>query len=281
MKFICTTLLTVCLTACINDSQSTNNNTPNTSIATKEKFYTSIKEIPVPEGYERIVFNENSYGTFLRNLSLKQDNTVYLFNGSKKGNQQAQFAVLSMDVGNKDLQQCADAAMRLYAEHLYAQKQYDKIRFNLTNGFDCNFKKYAAGYRVVVNGNKTSWTLQSKPDSSYAVFRKYMDLVFNYAGTRSLHGQMKTVSLNDMQTGDVFIQTGEPYGHAVTVMDMAVNKTTKDTVFMLSQSYMPAQNIHVLLNPNADGKSPWYSKNFTGKLYTPEWTFTKNDLKRF
>lgn len=281
MKFVCTTLLTVCLTACNNDSQSTNNNTPNTSIATKDKFYTSIKEIPVPEGYERIDFAANTYGAFLRNLTLKQDNTVYLFNGSKKGNQQAQFAVLSMDIGNRDLQQCADAAMRLYAEHLYNQKQYDKIGFNLTNGFYCNFNKYAAGYRVVVNGNKTSWALQSKPDSSYSVFRKYMDLVFNYAGTRSLHGQMKTVSINDMQTGDVFIQTGDPYGHAVTVMDMAVNKTTQDTVFMLSQSYMPAQNIHVLLNPNADGKSPWYSKKFTGKLYTPEWTFTKNDLKRF
>lgn len=271
-------LLVICLTACHNDSRSTS---VKYTIAPSVKPYYYIKDIPVPEGYTRIAVTEGSYAAYLRNLPLKQDNTVYLFNGRKKVNQAAQFAVLKMDVGDKDLQQCADAAMRLYAEHLYAQKQFDKIRFNLTNGFNCSYTKYAAGYRLAVNGHKTSWVLQSAPDTSYAVFRKYMNLVFNYAGTRSLHAQMKTITIKHLQTGDVFIQTGDPYGHAVTVMDMAVNKTTQDTVFMLSQSYMPAQDIHVLLNPTAAGKTPWFSTSFKDKLYTPEWTFTAKDLKRF
>ena len=40
--------------------------------------------------------------------SFKKDKTVYLFDGSQKINQQAQFAVLNISVGKKNLQQCAD-----------------------------------------------------------------------------------------------------------------------------------------------------------------------------
>ncbi|MBN2610182.1 MAG: hypothetical protein JXB00_01355, partial [Bacteroidales bacterium] len=52
-------------------------------------------------------------------------------------------------------------------------------------------------------------------------------------------------------------------------------------VFLLAQSYMPAQDIQILKNPNDKSISPWYSLDFEGDLITPEWTFKKTDLKRF
>jgi hypothetical protein len=39
------------------------------------------------------------------------------------------FAVMDLPVGNKDLQQCADAIMRLRAEYLYRPGQFNSIRF--------------------------------------------------------------------------------------------------------------------------------------------------------
>jgi hypothetical protein len=57
---------------------------------------------------------------------------------------------------------------------------------------------------------------------------------------------------------------------------------TDDEIFMLVQSYMPAQEMHILKNLSSSSKfSPWYSINFGEILVTPEWNFTKNDLKRF
>lgn len=48
-----------------------------------------------------------------------------------------------------------------------------------------------------------------------------------------------------------------------------------------TQSYMPAQDMHILRNPlNAD-LSPWYAEDFGEVLQTPEWTFDASDLKRF
>lgn len=82
-----------------------------------------------------------------------------------------------------------------------------------------------------------------------------------------------------MQTGDVLIQGGSP-GHAAIVVDLAVNAQGQK-VFLLAQSYMPAQSIHILKNPVNPALSPWYEADNSAVVQTPEWTFTTKDLKRF
>ena len=79
----------------------------------------------------------------------------------------------------------------------------------------------------------------------------------------------------------MFIQGGSP-GHAIIVMDVAKNDSSGDVIFLLAQSYMPAQDIHVLKNYNREDISPWFSvSDINDKLNTPEWTFYKDDLKAF
>ena len=86
--------------------------------------------------------------------------------------------------------------------------------------------------------------------------------------------------MEELKIGDVFIKGGSP-GHAVIVVDVAVNESTGEKVFMLAQSYMPAQEIHVLVNPNDAEFSPWYSADFGEELMTPEWAFKRDMLKSF
>ena len=65
-----------------------------------------------PTGYTRMSQQTNSFGEFLQNVSLKPNGTlVHYYNGDEKPNKVAA-AVLTTDVGNKDLQQCADAVTR-------------------------------------------------------------------------------------------------------------------------------------------------------------------------
>lgn len=50
-----------------------------------------------------------------------------------------------------------------------------------------------------------------------------------------------------------------------------------------SNIYTSTKKTVYLVNPLSSKLSPWYELTETdnGKLYTPEWTFEKRDLKRF
>lgn len=233
----------------------------------------------LPEGFERVPVEEGSFESYLRNLPLKpHDSDVFYYNGRKKP-RDVHDAVIDIDVGERDLQQCADAVMRLWAEYLFEKDQYDKIHFNFTNGFRADYSKWREGYRISVDGNDASWFRTALVSNTYEAFRNYMDMVFAYAGTISLEQELVAVPVEEMKIGDVFIQ-GYP-GHCVIVVDMAQNTSTGEKLFMIAQSYMPAQDIHILKNSDDNSISPWYSTDFGRTLNTPEWTFYSNELKRF
>lgn len=234
----------------------------------------------LPEGYTRITYPEDSFSNYLQNFHLKKyGSLVYYFDGKEKPNK-VHDSVLDIDVGTQDLQQCADAIMRLRAEYLFNNKRYKEISFNFVNGFEANFDKWAGGYRITNSSNKSSWVKNGKEDYSYENYRKFMNVVFAYANTYSLDKQLKSKDLKEISPGDVFIKPGFP-GHAVIVMDVGENKAG-NRVFLLAQSYMPAQDIHILKNYNNNKISPWYSLEEIGtNLKTPEWTFTKDQFKSF
>ena len=235
----------------------------------------------IPEGYIRITPEKNSFAEYLQNLPLKPEGTKVLnYDGTIKRPEDVYAAVVNIDVGDKDLQQCADAVMRLRAEYLYGQKKYDEIKFNFTSGFNAEYSKWREGYRISVRGNTVNWIKKSEPNDSYSEFRKYLDVVFMYAGTLSLEKELTPIEINEIEIGTVFIKGGSP-GHAVIVVDLAENKSTGDKVFLIAQSYMPAQDIQILKNMEGSKPSPWYSTKFEGKLETPEWTFKESELRRF
>lgn len=238
------------------------------------------ERIRVPEGFERVKAEKNSYGQYLRDLPVKPDGTkIKLYNGDIT-NKDVHEAVLDIDVGTRDLQQCADAVMRLRAEYLYGQGAFEKIHFNFTNGFNADYSNWMNGKRIVIKGNKTYWVKKTGYSKEYSSFRKYLDVVFAYAGTLSLSKEMKYVSIENMQIGDVFLKGATP-GHTVVILDMAENKKTGEKIFMIAQSYMPAQDIHILKNLEDEELSPWYSVKFGEVLSTPEWEFEKDQLMRF
>lgn len=235
----------------------------------------------VPKGFERTTEETNSYGYYLRTLPLKNaGENVLLFDGREKQNYDVYDAVIDLEIGKKDLHQCADAVMRLRAEYLWNQKRYDEIHFNLTNGFKVNYSEWMKGKRIVVKGNETYWSQTTTASNTYTDFWKYLELVFTYAGTLSLSKELKTIKPEELAIGDVFIKGGSP-GHAVIVVDVAINPENNKKLFLLAQSYMPAQEIQLLKNPNDETISPWYSADFGDILETPEWTFSSDQLKRF
>ncbi|MEM7513255.1 MAG: DUF4846 domain-containing protein [Bacteroidota bacterium] len=104
-----------------------------------------------------------------------------------------------------------------------------------------------------------------------------MSRPFVRSGTWSFEKELNPISMSEAKIGDVFIQGGFP-GHAIIIVDEAIN-TIGEKVFLFAQSYMPAQEIHILKNPNDPALSPWYTLN-EATLLTPEWSFPSESIKR-
>ena len=228
----------------------------------------------VPNGYTRKSYTLGTFGNYLQQLPLKPAGTLTKrYNGETKPNKVAA-AVVDISVGNSDLQQCADAIMRLRAEWLFAEKRFDDIAFDLTNGFNMKYSEWKKGKRL--NAACNGWNSGGTASESHEDFMNYMKKIFTYAGTLSLSKELQAKNIATLEAGDVFIKGGSP-GHAVIVLDVAEGPQGK--VFLLAQSYMPAQDIEVLINPNNANLSPWFKANEAGILETPEWDFDWNQLK--
>ena len=228
----------------------------------------------VPTGYTRKDYAAGTFGNYLQQLPLKPAGTLTKrYNGETKPNKVAA-AVIDISVGNSDLQQCADTIMRLRAEWLFSEKRFDEISFNLTNGFKMKYSEWKQGKRL--NAACNGWNTGGTASESHDDFMNYMKKIFTYAGTLSLSKELQTKNIKNLEAGDVFIKGGSP-GHAIIVLDVAEGPQGK--VFLLAQSYRPAQDIEVLINPNNASISPWFKASEMGLLETPEWDFQWSQLK--
>jgi hypothetical protein len=241
-----------------------------------------ISALPVPKGYKRVEHEKGSFQFWINQLPLLPPNSkVYLFNGKEKPYQAAAFRIIEIDVEPRDLQQCADAVMRLRAEYLYSKFSYSKIHFNYTNGTKVSFDDWRQGRKPKNTSKGTVFSEKTAtPDNSYQNFRKYLTNIFSYAGTASLEKELTKISCKMVQVGDVLIKGGFP-GHAVIVVDVVEHPQTKERLVMLAQSYMPAQSVHILKNLKEPNLSPYFRLTDGQEVPTPEWTFPPDCLKRF
>jgi hypothetical protein len=233
-----------------------------------------------PPGCRRVTVAAGSFAHWLRYLPLLPAGTpVHLYNGQLKDPQTVHAAVVNIDVGKRDLQQCADAVIRLRGEYEFS-RQPDQVHFHLTSGDDIRFADWYSGQGFRVSGNAVVAAPKTVEQPTHAVFRRYLDQIFTYAGTLSLARELTPTPLASVQPGDVFIRGGSP-GHAVLVLDVAELPATGQRYVLLAQSYMPAQQIHVLRDAAASG-GVWFAVNPAATRFnTPEWTFGKDELRRF
>lgn len=224
--------------------------------------YKAIGDIPEPWGYERISGDDMAYTDYLRSLPLKERGSrVQLYTGGDARFQSLNYAVINMPILS-NAEQCADVCMRLRAEYLYSTGHYGRIRFQNVNGK----------------------TLSYRGGGSRKSFERYLRNLYGVASTFSLSREMKTRRLADMQPGDIFVypaRYGQQYGHAVMVVDVAVNSNGKKA-FLLAEGNTPAREIHVMRNFKDPFRSPWFMLDEDAdNLILSVFHYKATDLKQF
>ncbi len=236
---------------------------------------------PVPPGCRRVAVAAGSWGEWLRWLPLRPVGTkARLFNGQLKDRQDVVAAVVDIDVPPQDLQQCADAVIRLRAEYVFSHNP-NQVHFHLTTGYDFWFSDFVAGRTFRVANKEVRPASRPAEAPTHAALARYLVPTFGYAGTLSLSRELRPVPLVQVQPGDVLIHGGAP-GHAVLVLDVAENPSSHRKYMLLAQSYMPAQSIHLLRNTDDVRLGAWFEVRFEVEVVrTPEWEFGSDEVKRF
>ncbi|MBT2623182.1 DUF4846 domain-containing protein [Chryseobacterium sp. ISL-6] len=284
-------LLTITLTtilSCNNDKTSgiksgtKENSAPKTLVTINKDKNTIKNRFSTPDGYEWINEKPETFGYFLENFKLKPyESPILKYDGTPISTQHLHEAVFDIDTGNKDLQQCADAVIRLRAEYLFKIKKFDDIKFHFTNGDLVSWNDYKNGIRAYINGNSVSFRKTASFDDSYQNFRNYLELIFNYAGTISLNKETTPITKNtDLKTGDILITAGSP-GHVVLITGICRNKEGK-SLFLLSEGFTLAQSIHLLSNPFDKNISPWYDLDVNApETKTARYVFKPTNFRSF
>lgn len=235
-----------------------------------------------PKGYFWVPEERGSFSEYLVNFPLHPPNfPVRDFNQIPIEKQYNHAAILKIDVGDKDLQQCADAWMRLYAEYLWSKNRFDEIKFEFTSGQLFSWNDFKKGMRTKETKNRVTFYDTTKNDSSYENFREYLNVIFRYAGTISLNKESVAVLQNsEIIAGDFLIKPGSP-GHSVIVVGVARNNSGKK-LYLLAESFMPAQDVHILRNTTNSKLSPWYELDVKSpQTITAKYTFKPTSIKRF
>ena len=237
------------------------------------------ESFPAPPGFRRATVKPGSFGAWLRGLPLRAPGTPVLsYRGEviRAGDDANVAAVAELDVGQRDLQQCADSIMRLYAEWLWSEGRRSEIAFPLTSGV-ASWPDFAEGSRPSFDGPRITWSRRSKPDASRAAFARYLDVVYGWAGTATLGQHAVKVPLDEIAAGDFLLQPGSP-GHVVLVLDLAEAEDGRRAV-LVGEGFMPAQDFH-LIAPSSGDTRPWYP--IAGDaLKTPFWpAFPWTSLRR-
>jgi len=233
-----------------------------------------------PAGFSRVSLKSDSFGAWLRRLPLAAPSTpVVTYRGDvlHPAGHPYIAAVTTLDVGKADLQQCADAVMRLHAEWLWSRGKRD-MNYRSAGGQPISYARWSSGMRLVLRDKRLQWVPAGRPSGGHASFRKYLDTVFSWANTVALSRQAKKVDVADLRPGDFMILGGNP-GHTVLVLDMAQASDGR-RVALLGQSYMPAQSFQVL-RPGPKGL--WFTIDpASGGVPTPFWPepFPWSSLRR-
>ena len=248
------------------------------SIEPLEAVATLEQRFAPPAGFTRVDLEPDSFGAWLRRIPLtKPDTPVLSYDGRvilPSGHRNLA-AVTTLDTGKRDLQQCADAIMRLHAEWLWHRGRAAEASYP-TGAGPIPWSRYLAGAYPRAKGNTFEWGQGRARSNSHKTYRAYSDVVASWANTVSLARTASKPDRAEVRPGDFFILPGGP-GHTVLILDLAKSAAGRQLA-LLGQSFMPAQNFQVL-RPSRDG--PWFELDPEHGVDTPFWErFPWSSLRR-
>ena len=199
----------------------------------------AVNQIPTPSGYTRTKTEPSSFAHFVQALPLRKDNAIKTWKGDVIDQGFNVLAVVELPLlYRQDLEQCADWAMRLWAEHHKAAKKLERLTLYNYDGSKKEFRGSGESYE------------------------KFLRLRMAYSNSHSLKKGTQAVEQSKLEPGDLIVQneTGG-IGHVSVILDAASpsDGSSKPTIFLIGFSFMPAQEFHIERASPGHGVEGWFT----------------------
>jgi hypothetical protein len=126
------------------------------SVFLNDQPYQILSErFPPPQGFNRVAVDSGSFGAWLRQLPLLPENAPvkdYRNRIVKKAGDSTVAAVVAYDIRGRNLEQCMDILMRLWAEYLSSQERQQAIQLPLPDGLMLSWTDWSSGKRPHFQG---------------------------------------------------------------------------------------------------------------------------------
>ena len=215
--------------------------------------------IPVPRGYSRIEYPSGSYSRWMQNLQIKNEPVILDHRGRTVVNCLYDvWEVVRMPLlFQSNLEQCADFAMRFWAE-------YHKASGNLN-------KLYLFDY----NGRKKSFA-----QSGHSL-KEFLRRAFANTNSHSLKQGCRTIAADEIMPGDMFVQNEHGgIGHVSVVVDVC-ESSRGEKLFLVGYSFMPAQEFHIERAGSKYGRGGWFTLEGYTQYLSDYLSYGKPVFRRF
>ena len=215
--------------------------------------------IPIPSGYVRNTCTDGSFGNWIQNLALKDPPIILDYQGAAvpSGFYHVWGVVKLPLLFRSNLEQCADFAMRFWAEYHKAAGKLDRL------------------YLFDYGGNKKLFTLSGKS------YLQFLRTAFSNANSHSLKQGCKAIAAGEVLPGDLIVQNERRrIGHVSVILDVCQSKEGK-RLFLIGYSFMPAQEFHIERATERYGIDGWFTLEGYMQYLTDFLNFGKPVLRRF
>jgi len=196
-----------------------------------------VGDIPVPAGYTMVEYPAGSYSQWITRHPLKNSLEILDHSGRKvPAGSYSVYAVLDLPLlFTGDIEQCADYAMRLWAEYHKDTNRLDKLCLFDYNGRRQNYK------------------------TSRLSYLNFLRRAFANSNSHSLKKGCAVVDTSALAPGDMVVQNERGgVGHVSVVMN-ACRNSAGQKLYLLGFSYMPAQEFHIEKALEGYGKDGWFT----------------------
>ncbi|MBI4727371.1 hypothetical protein HY768_09175 [candidate division TA06 bacterium] len=196
-----------------------------------------IDEIPIPAGYTAVEYPASGYSHWVTRCPLKSNLDILDHSGRKvPPGAYSVYAVLDLPpLFSGDLEQCADYAMRLWAEYHKDRNILDKL------------------YLFDYNGRRQYYKASHLSD------RNFLHRAFANSSSYFLKQGCAAVDAAALVPGDMVVQNERGgVGHVSVVLNVCLNSSGQK-LYLLGFSYMPAQEFHVERALEGYGTEGWFT----------------------